>query len=487
MRRYSRPFKMASEGVRDGIFALNKPCGRSSADMVRECSRAFNPSLYFKPMIDAQVTSRLKNNGGKFQHNREAKNANAVKIGHGGTLDPLATGVLVVGVGNGTKQLTQFLECTKTYEAVVLFGASTDTYDRVGRLINKRPYEQITRQAVEDALESFRGKTTQIPPLFSALKMDGKPLYEYARSGKPIPREIKGREIEAFDIEILEWYEPGTHDHRWPTAEADALERDVAEQVWKLKKQQEEAKPLTPEEKEQDDQAIAAHESFKKKFEERQDELIVDRRPTKKEKRKAKKEAMMSGALGSLPEPRYSRRGEGLIEPPPDPSLPPPWTDKGPPAVKIRLTVSGGYYVRSFCHDLGTKVGSAAFMVELCRTRVSDFHVNGTNCLEYDDLKKGEDTWGPQLADMLARWNGEPAGVWPPKQAGQKQKPNPQAGDKRQRSASPTGESSKDSMDASSPPRKVAATAPASASKPTTTPSGSQRAESEKSWNGIED
>ena len=109
----------------------------SSAQVIRDCQEFFNPSSLFAPMI-AQEKS-LRERESKFQKNRRKhfKRQIRVKMGHGGTLDPLASGVLILGVGKGTKSLHDFLNCTKTYEAVVLFGASTDTYDRVGR-INKR-------------------------------------------------------------------------------------------------------------------------------------------------------------------------------------------------------------------------------------------------------------------------------------------------------------------------------------------------------------
>ena len=103
-----------------------------------------------------------------------------VKLGHGGTLDPLATGVLIVGVGSGTKALNQFLACTKTYETVVLFGAATDSYDVTGKVVAKAPFAHLTRTKVEEALAQFKGKIRQRPPIFSALKVKGKPLYEYA-------------------------------------------------------------------------------------------------------------------------------------------------------------------------------------------------------------------------------------------------------------------------------------------------------------------
>ncbi|KAK7432769.1 pseudouridine synthase pus4 [Neonectria magnoliae] len=404
---------MATDIVREGVFAINKPCGHSSAQVIRECQKVFNPSQFFKPSIDAEVSRRLQENSKQLNRRKAMKRGSQVKIGHGGTLDPLATGVLILGVGSGTKVLNQFLQCTKTYETVVLFGASTDTYDRVGRVLTKRPYDHITRENVEKEIASFKGPQVQIPPLYSALKMNGKPLYEYAREGKPIPREIEGRNVEVQDIEVVEWYEPGKHNFRWPTEEAEAAERNLAEQVWRVKKQQETGnKKLSQEEKAEDDQAIAAHESFKRKFEQRQDELIKDA-PSKRS-RNAKNPPLMSGALGKLPPQNvYSDKGTNLVPDAPDKDTPPPWTDAGPPAVKVRLTVTSGFYVRSFCHDLGAKLESAGLMSELCRSRQSDFTVGGTNCLEFDDLAKGEKVWGPQVADMLARWNGEPTGKWP--------------------------------------------------------------------------
>ncbi|KAH0522365.1 hypothetical protein TsFJ059_006223 [Trichoderma semiorbis] len=507
MRRLGKVLStMASDVVRDGVFAINKPCGLSSAQVVRECQQAFNPSSFFKPMIDAEIARRLKESGPQFNRRKAEKKASQVKIGHGGTLDPLATGVLILGIGSATKQLPQFLDCTKTYETVVLFGASTDSYDRVGRILSKRPYDHITKEMVEKELETFKGKQIQIPPLFSALKMNGKPLYEYAREGRPIPREIEGREVEVLEVELLDYYEPKTHNHRWPTEEAEASERNLAEQVWRVKKQQETARKLTPEEKEQDDQAVAAHETFKRKFEERQDELIRDA-PRKKQK-PARHSAMMSGALGQLPQPVYSSKGKNLVPPSPDESTPPPWSDEGPPAARIRLKVTSGFYVRSFCHDLGTKLGSAGLMAELARVRQSDFTIGGTNCLEYDDLAKGEEVWGPKVADMLARWNGEPEGHWPgpkaaPKADSKATSPSPEKVEvqkkQEKKSASPVASptnaarSEKRSRSpsvngAASPARKIQAKG--DGEKPTRQTNGNKvpsKSDDEKSWNGFDD
>lgn len=443
-------------------------------------------------MIEAERARLLKESGGQFRRRKAEKKASQVKIGHGGTLDPLATGVLILGIGSGTKLLPQFLDCTKTYETTVVFGASSDTYDRVGRILSKRPYDHITREKAEAAIQAFKGKQTQIPPLYSALKMNGKPLYEYAREGKPIPREIEGREVDVLEIELMEWYEPGKHTHRWPTEEAEASERNLAEQVWRVKKAQETSKKLTPEEKQQDDQAIAAHESFKKKFEERQDQLIRDSPvPSPKGRhggyasssQTPPSKAMMSGALGSLPQPAYSNRGSNLVPDSPAENTPPPWSDEGPPAAKIRLKVTSGFYVRSFCHDLGAKLDSAALMAELCRVRQSDFTVGGPNCLEYDDLVKGEAVWGPQVANMLARWNGEPEGTWePPTSVGDKSdsaaaqdRDTPLTRSEKRKRSPPSDEQSS--------PRKISK----ANDRNLRTSNGRRPSEDEKSWNGFDD
>ncbi|ORY71205.1 pseudouridine synthase [Pseudomassariella vexata] len=393
--------KMAGS-VLDGVFAINKPLGMSSAQVIRDCQQHLNPSALFKPMIDQERAARSQESNNKKKRRGFGKNDLRVKMGHGGTLDPLATGVLILGVGKGTKSLQSFLDCTKTYETVVLFGASTDTYDRVGKVLKKTAYDHITRPMVEEALNSFRGKLQQMPPLYSALKMQGKPLYEYAREGKPIPREIATREVDVVELEMLDYYEPGTHNHRWPAEDATTFERNFAEQVWKIEKDQTKNKKPTPEEEEEETKALEEHEKFKRKADATVDALVYDK--VNKRRKTSDNPALMSGALGEVP-PKKAGKGSNLIPPPHDPNTPPPWDDKGPPAARIRMTVTSGFYVRSFCHDLGVKVGSAAMMAELCRSRQGDFVVGSSNCLEYDDLAKGEEIWAPKLESMLARWN----------------------------------------------------------------------------------
>ncbi|KAI8952257.1 trub family pseudouridylate synthase-containing protein [Xylaria longipes] len=397
----------ASTPVLDGVFGINKPIGMSSAQVIRDCQHHFNPSALFKPMIDQETASRSRESNNRRKRRGYGKNDIRVKMGHGGTLDPLATGVLILGVGKGTKSLQSFLDCTKTYETVVLFGASTDTYDRVGKILKKTAYDHITRPMVEEALKSFRGKFQQMPPLYSALKMEGKPLYEYAREGKPIPREIATREVDVSELELVEWYEPGTHSHRWPSEEATNFERSFAEQVWKVEKDQMTSKKLTPEEEEADTKARKEHENFKRKADENVDALVYDRLNKRKKPNNQKDVPLMSGALGEMP-PAAPKPGKGsnLIPETPDTDSP-PWEDKGPPAARIRMTVTSGFYVRSFCHDLGVKVSSSAMMAELCRSRQGDFVLGSSNCLEFSDLAKGEDVWASQVKSMLDQWNSK--------------------------------------------------------------------------------
>ncbi|KAI2117224.1 pseudouridine synthase pus4, partial [Ophidiomyces ophidiicola] len=210
----------------DGVFAVHKPGGISSADVLRDLQRHFNPSEFFKPVLEAERQRRREEPRNQLRRRRDKRIQ--VKLGHGGTLDPIATGVLITGVGKGTKQLNNFLACTKSYEAVVLFGAATDTYDRVGKVVSRAPYEHVTREKVEEALKGFRGKIMQRPSIFSALKVQGKKLYEYAREGKEPPVEIAERPVEVSNLEIVEWYEPGTHSWTWPTEEAGGAEKDIA-------------------------------------------------------------------------------------------------------------------------------------------------------------------------------------------------------------------------------------------------------------------
>ena len=123
------------------------------------------------------------------------------KIGHTGTLDPDAEGVLPVCIGRATKVCDILTDKDKVYEAVMLLGVETDTQDTSGEVLKELPVE-VSEEAVKEAILSFVGEYAQVPPMYSALKVNGKKLYELAREGKTVER--KARNVQIFSIEILE-------------------------------------------------------------------------------------------------------------------------------------------------------------------------------------------------------------------------------------------------------------------------------------------
>lgn len=405
--KYLCPFSRLNSYLTHTLLAVNKPKMISSAQVLRDLQRHFNPSELFAPWIANESSKIARESHNQRNRRRAEKKGQKVKIGHGGTLDPLATGVLIVGVGKGTKSLQNFLLCTKTYEAVVLFGASTDSYDRVGKILRRAPYEHITKEKVEEALNQFRGKYKQLPPLFSALKMDGKPLYEYAREGKEPPRQIERRDVEVLELELLEWMEGGTHNHEAPSETAGPAEINIANKLWSQegalpaeKAVKEEAsvpgEPAVKEESAVTEEASADFETKKRKLSESQDELISEKPKSKKASIMDTLDTTMSGGLAP-PSDTTTSAVEAIDDKP---------KTKGPPAVRIRMTVTSGFYVRSLCHDLGTALGSAGLMAELERTRQGEFEV-GKNCLEYSDLDQKEEVWGPKVREWLNEWENK--------------------------------------------------------------------------------
>ena len=127
------------------------------------------------------------------------------KIGHTGTLDPQAEGVLPVCIGNATKLCDLLTDKTKEYEAVLLLGVTTDTQDTTGAVLSEKTV-QVEEDKLRAIMEGFVGKSRQIPPMYSALKVNGKKLYELAREGKEVER--KPRDIEIFSLDILEMQLP---------------------------------------------------------------------------------------------------------------------------------------------------------------------------------------------------------------------------------------------------------------------------------------
>lgn len=123
------------------------------------------------------------------------------KIGHTGTLDPDAVGVLPVCLGRATKLCDMLTDKDKVYEAVMLLGVETDTQDTTGQILKSSETDELTEEQVRAAVLDFVGDYDQVPPMYSALKINGKKLYELAREGKTVERAA--RRVQIFDIEIL--------------------------------------------------------------------------------------------------------------------------------------------------------------------------------------------------------------------------------------------------------------------------------------------
>lgn len=134
------------------------------------------------------------------------KKLNISKVGHTGTLDPNATGVLPILIGKGTKFSKYLINHDKTYKAKIELGKKTDTADVEGNVIEEKPVDtEYIKQNLVQVLESFVGKQEQVPPMYSAIKKNGKKLYEYARKGEKI--EVEPRKIEIYKIELVKYNE----------------------------------------------------------------------------------------------------------------------------------------------------------------------------------------------------------------------------------------------------------------------------------------
>lgn len=153
-------------------------------------------------VVDGVLT--IKKETGWTSHDVVAKVRHllgGVKVGHAGTLDPAATGVLPVLIGRGTRIAEYLVEWDKEYRAVLRLGETTDTQDATGTVLVSRENEQVTPEAIQEIVDRFRGPIEQVPPMYSAVKVGGVPLYKSARAGKTIARDA--RTIIIHTLEIL--------------------------------------------------------------------------------------------------------------------------------------------------------------------------------------------------------------------------------------------------------------------------------------------
>ena len=131
------------------------------------------------------------------------------KMGHSGTLDPLATGLMIVGIGKGTKKLTQLIGLPKVYDAQILLGIKTSTGDMEGKILQEKKIDNLDKEKIKKTLNKLQGKLTIPAPIYSAIKVSGQPLYKRARKGEDVkPPE---REMEIFWIKFKKLFKKNSH------------------------------------------------------------------------------------------------------------------------------------------------------------------------------------------------------------------------------------------------------------------------------------
>lgn len=335
----------------NGVFAIEKPSGVSSTQLISDLQHKFTKSKVFAKDLEEMKQKIIQNlstdkSWSKERINKRA-NKSKIKIGHGGTLDPMASGVLVVGLGTGTKKLLYYLsECNKVYETKALLGISTTTGDAEGEILTKNEFDHIDKDMVIKAAEKFVGDIKQTPPIFLALKMNGKPLYDYAREGKPLPFPIKTRDIKISKIKVHE-DDLLTTEHEFETLKSQLDENGQPKENLLFNNPTLNDSPLY----------------FSKEYLEKCEE---------------------EGLPKEVGKPRITTK-----------ELP-----SRLPLVHFTCDVGSGTYIRSLISDIGRSLESSAYMVELIRAKQSDWLLD-INTFKVEDFDLDESIWGEVLQQVL--------------------------------------------------------------------------------------
>lgn len=337
----------------NGVFAIEKPSGITSARLLDTLQNIFTKSDVFQrdlTMAKSKMAEDLSSDK-KWSKERIQKRVQKlkVKIGHGGTLDPLATGVLVVGVGAGTKKLQYYLaQCKKTYAAKALLGLCTTTGDSEGEIVSQNEIDHITKEDVKNAAARFVGDVKQTPSIYSALKVDGMPLYDYARKGLPIPKDIKVRDVTIHSLEVFDKDLLST-DHEYKKLESQFDENGEPKEHALMNNPTLNDSPVY----------------FSSQYLER---------------------AEREGLPKEVGKPRMLKEDSELPE-----KL---------PMFSFEADVSSGTYIRSLISDIGRTLESSAYMVALARTKQSEWEL-GKNVFKMEDFSKDQRIWGPVLKKVL--------------------------------------------------------------------------------------
>ncbi|GJJ76292.1 tRNA pseudouridine55 synthase [Entomortierella parvispora] len=326
-----------------GLFAVNKPAEISSTTILD----------LIQYVCQRNKTHPLVKGALALDNSKRAKRG-LVKIGHGGTLDPLARGVVVVGMGSGCKKLHNMSGSSKVYIAEARLGISSTTLDNTGSLVARGPTEHITQEKLAKALQKFIGEISQVPPLYSALSMDGKRLYEYAREGIPLPREIPSRKVNIYGLDLLSF-----------DSSTETMDPQDSAQLY----------------------SRYGFKSWKQPI------VIPASSPS-------------SSSSSSLPSTLISTIGPsfglkcgyrpkiisdpGLSDPDHIPIPPPSHSDdKSVYGVffHIRVHCSSGTYIRTLIADIAAELGTVGHMTDLLRVEQSGYKLNDTATLEFTDCE----------------------------------------------------------------------------------------------------
>ncbi|CDO92610.1 unnamed protein product [Kluyveromyces dobzhanskii CBS 2104] len=342
----------------NGIFAIEKPSGISSNNFLQQVKNALMKSSVFQKDIQKAVMERSQQYAketGKKPSKRKLRKVSQIKMGHGGTLDPLASGVMVIGIGNGTKKLSEYLgNCTKVYETEALFGVATTSGDSEGDIITETSVKHLTWDDLNTVEEKFVGHLKQTPPIYAALKLNGKPLYEYAREGKALPKAIEPRQIQIHSLQLFK--DSLTRNHSYPILKLkDSGDKEVL-------------------------QKLNANLM--------EDKLYFSQEYCEKQGLKSE-EAEVGAWIPLTDEERtaiYSSENDLYRA----------------PLLHFKTSVSSGTYIRSLISDIGKALRSSSYMVKLIRCQQQEWALDRGNVFKLENFDNNdEEIWAKVLERVM--------------------------------------------------------------------------------------
>ncbi len=325
----------------EGLLAVHKPLTWTCNDVVS----------YIRGILtrDAQSRGGIPQDNNPKGGGKKKRNKPLMKVGHGGTLDPLASGVLVLGIGKGTSQLQSYLEGDKQYTAMVELGYETTTLDAEGEVVKTMDWNHVQSiDSIRQVVNSkFTGKIQQVPPLYSAIRVDGKRLYEIARNGNEKESqevEIPMRDVEVYKVEVENILsesvmKSGVVDGKRYKEAVQEMEAAAAAAAEKAA-----ASPPEDAQESNDDEANAGGKNKKK------------RKRNDNKKRTEKKSLFDETTVPTVQcDPSTGTTSFDL------------------PLFTLNVSCGGGTYIRSLVRDIGYEMDTVATMTGLVRTKQGPF------------------------------------------------------------------------------------------------------------------